>query len=228
MKLWRQRRVHPHQHLRLWAFRKGRLYSKVVLTTGRTAGRLRASILSITTTAVPSTSPATSRPSLVGCGPSSCLRVTKTGPCQSWDTPRCTPTRRSTKVLRTGPLTDSRSAGWKRCSRRVPTGASRAVFPRTASTETTCAPSSQSSTRWLSRERKYAREPSTCTSVWWQWDRGMTHHDSSANSGCEFGSIGGAVGCEDNFGFYMDTNPSFRCSSSDDSTTNHWIGRRVA
>ena len=72
--------------------------------------------------------------------------------------------RRSTKALRTGPLTDSRSTGWKRCSRRVPTGASRAVFPRTASTtETTCAPASQNSTRWLSKEREHAREPSTWT-----------------------------------------------------------------
>ena len=112
----------------------------------------------------PSTSPATSRPSLFGCGPWSCLRATKTGPCQSSGPPRCTSTPRSTKTLRTGPLTDSRSTRWKRCSRRAPTGASRAVFPRTASTtETTCAPTSQNSTCWLSTVMEYARKPSTWT-----------------------------------------------------------------
>lgn len=55
----------------------------------------------------------------------------------------------------------------------------------------------------------------------------MIHHDSSHNK-CEFGSASGAVSAEDNFGHYWATNPSFRCSSSDDSTTNHWFGRRLA
>ena len=66
-----------------------------------------------------------------------------------------------------------------------------------------------------------------CTSAWWQPGGEMIHHDSSYNR-CEFGSTSGAVASEDNFGYYRDTNPSFRCSSSDDSTTNHWFGRRVA
>ena len=160
----RQRPVHPQQLRHPSVFRRSKRYSKVVLTTGKTASDFRANILSITTTPAPSTPPATSRPSLVGCGPWSCLRATQTGPCQSCDPPRCTKIRRSAKTLRTGPLTDSRLTGWKRYSRRVPTGASRAVFPRTASTtETTCAPTSQSWTRWLSREREYARKPSTWT-----------------------------------------------------------------
>ena len=66
-----------------------------------------------------------------------------------------------------------------------------------------------------------------CTSAWWQGKDVMIHHDSSHNK-CEFGSTPGAVASEDNFGYYRETNPSFRCSSSDDSTTNNWFGRRVA
>ena len=66
-----------------------------------------------------------------------------------------------------------------------------------------------------------------CTSAWWQPGHTMLHHDSYNNK-CEFGSTPGFVYTEDNFGYYMVTNPSFRCSSSDDATTNHWFGNRVA
>ena len=66
-----------------------------------------------------------------------------------------------------------------------------------------------------------------CTSAWWQREIRMLSHDSSYNR-CEFGSSPGAVDSEDNFGQYGVTNPNFRCSSSDHSTTNYWFGRRVA
>ena len=66
-----------------------------------------------------------------------------------------------------------------------------------------------------------------CTSAWWQRENRMLAHDSSYDR-CEFGSSPGAVVSEDNFGLYGVTNPNFRCSSSDHSTTNYWFGRRVA
>ena len=194
-KLSRQRRVHPRQLLHPWAFRRSRLYSKVVLITGKTASEFWASILSMTTTAAPSTSPATPRPSLVGCGPWSCLWATKTGPCQNWALSRCTTIRLSTRTLRTGPLTDSRSTGWKRCSRRVPTGASRAhVIPgREWTTETTCAPTSQSSTRWLSTVMQYARKPSTWTYEATTARAAQAFGGSWSNSACSITTVNMAL-----------------------------------
>ena len=65
-----------------------------------------------------------------------------------------------------------------------------------------------------------------CTSSWRQKESlGFLHHESSKES-CEFGSSSGYVHSEDNFGYYKNSNPAFRCSSSDTATTNLWFGRR--
>ena len=49
------------------------------------------------------------------------------------------------------------------------------------------------------------------------------HIDSSLgpHRGCDFG---GGIDNEDNFGFYDTTNPAFRCTSSETSTTQYWLG----
>ena len=50
------------------------------------------------------------------------------------------------------------------------------------------------------------------------------HMDSyySSNKGCGF--RGGASKDEDNFGFYQTQNQDFRCTSSENSTTQYWLG----
>ncbi|XP_078372006.1 uncharacterized protein LOC144655593 [Oculina patagonica] len=66
----------------------------------------------------------------------------------------------------------------------------------------------------------------TCTDCdvpWWQDNRQMLHHDSSS-AGCGFDASSGAVGSEDNFGFYNSFNTNFRCTQMPGSTTNYWFG----
>ena len=66
-----------------------------------------------------------------------------------------------------------------------------------------------------------------CTAATWQTP-GAWQIDSATSIGCEFDGSIGAVGSEDNFGYYYYTNPDFRCSSNQDSTTQQWIGSKVA
>ncbi|KAL9963769.1 hypothetical protein ACROYT_G027309 [Oculina patagonica] len=64
-----------------------------------------------------------------------------------------------------------------------------------------------------------------CTAGTWQKGE-MWHINSelSASAGCQFNGQAGAVRYEQNFGFYDHVNVNFRCTSSQTSTTQHWIG----
>lgn len=68
-----------------------------------------------------------------------------------------------------------------------------------------------------------------CTAGTWQAETEMWHINSQASSsiGCQFNGTAGAVHLEQNFGVYKNfhhVNVNFRCTSSQDSTTQHWIG----
>ena len=65
---------------------------------------------------------------------------------------------------------------------------------------------------------------SQCTSRWWQKPSQFLHIDSHFNS-CEFGSSPGSSINEDNFGYYDQYNPKFRCTKETASSTNHWFGK---
>ncbi|XP_044170779.1 uncharacterized protein LOC114956762 [Acropora millepora] len=52
-------------------------------------------------------------------------------------------------------------------------------------------------------------------------------HIDSSYANCQFKPSSGAVGSEDNFGFYGSTNPKFRCSKDDQSTTQWWFGAHL-
>ena len=64
------------------------------------------------------------------------------------------------------------------------------------------------------------------TRTWYQKGLHPLHIDSSKQNGCDFsGSISDqAVNDEDNFGFYKVVNPKFRCTLSQNATTQFWIG----
>ena len=66
-----------------------------------------------------------------------------------------------------------------------------------------------------------------CTVAWWQKNnKYILYHDSSSDE-CQFGSSPGFVKDENNFGFYKNHNPEFRCSAQNESSTNHWFGSFV-
>ncbi|CAH3018803.1 unnamed protein product [Porites evermanni] len=71
---------------------------------------------------------------------------------------------------------------------------------------------------------------SNCTAQFVQTDNWHAHTDSfwGPKIGCQFTSQStGAVrllGGEDNFGWYQTVNPAHRCTSSNDSTTQWWLG----
>ena len=73
---------------------------------------------------------------------------------------------------------------------------------------------------------------SNCTAQFVQTNNWHTHTDSfwGPKKGCQFTSQStGAVKSrrgEDNFGWYQTVNPVHRCTSSDDSTTQWWLGVR--
>ena len=46
-------------------------------------------------------------------------------------------------------------------------------------------------------------------------------HWYSSKAGCD---LTGGINSEDSFGFYRDTNPAFRCTSSMSSTSQYWLG----
>ena len=64
------------------------------------------------------------------------------------------------------------------------------------------------------------------TRTWYKKGAYHFHIDSSIQNGCDFdGSISNqAVPGEDNFGLYDVVNPKFRCTSSQNATTQFWIG----
>ena len=67
-----------------------------------------------------------------------------------------------------------------------------------------------------------------CTVGTWQryaWH--ISSYASSSNS-CEFDGRSGSVHVEQNFGRYHYVNPAFRCTSYQDSSTQHWIGSKLS
>ena len=66
-----------------------------------------------------------------------------------------------------------------------------------------------------------------CTAGTWQVQNEMWHINSylsNSYAGCQFNGESGAVYLEQNFGLYNCVNANFRCTSSQNSTTQHWIG----
>ena len=66
-----------------------------------------------------------------------------------------------------------------------------------------------------------------CTVGTWQGQNEMWHINSEMSSslaGCQFNGKAGSVFVEQNFGLYNYVNVNFRCTSSQSSTTQHWIG----
>ena len=61
------------------------------------------------------------------------------------------------------------------------------------------------------------------TVPFWQSSREQIHTDSS-RKWCEFNATQGSIRSEDNFGNYRKFNRAFRCTESDESTTQFWIG----
>ena len=67
-----------------------------------------------------------------------------------------------------------------------------------------------------------------CTAGTWQKNQWHIKSASSASpAGCQFNGSSGAVSGEQNFGRYFSANPAFRCSSAQNSTTQHWIGSKL-
>jgi hypothetical protein len=61
------------------------------------------------------------------------------------------------------------------------------------------------------------------TVPFWNTNAFHFHTDSSAKL-CEYDATSGAVPSEDNWGYYQARNNGFRCTSSDDATTQFWYG----
>ena len=59
-----------------------------------------------------------------------------------------------------------------------------------------------------------------------QTDATAFHTDSSEHR-CEFDARSGCIPNEDNFGVYVNINRAFRCTESDESTTQYWFGAHV-
>ena len=64
------------------------------------------------------------------------------------------------------------------------------------------------------------------TSTWYKKGDIPLHIDSFYQSGCDFNGSKTDAGLmnEDNFGLYLTINPKFRCTSSENDTTQIWIG----
>ena len=66
-----------------------------------------------------------------------------------------------------------------------------------------------------------------CTArTWYKKGDYPLHIDSYYQDGCDFdgSKIDAALNFEDNFGWYDEINPKFRCTSSENETTQIWIG----
>ena len=72
-------------------------------------------------------------------------------------------------------------------------------------------------------------ECANCTAATWYLKGSFPLHiDSSIRHECDFdGNQGGdVVGSEDNFGYYHAVNQKFRCTSSQEATTQFWFGSK--
>ncbi|XP_028416174.1 uncharacterized protein LOC114539797 [Dendronephthya gigantea] len=63
-----------------------------------------------------------------------------------------------------------------------------------------------------------------CNARWLAKVNQWSLHSDSTSLGCDFQPKTGAVLSEDNFGYYVNVNKKFRCSSSPRATTNYWFG----
>ena len=88
--------------------------------------------------------------------------------------------------------------------------------------------------QWHSQCRMYEylnirdTECHECTAGTWQLNE-MWHINSERSvieAGCEYNGVVGAVPQEQNFGVYVHFNTNFRCTSGQNSSTQHWIGSR--
>ena len=64
---------------------------------------------------------------------------------------------------------------------------------------------------------------SNTTVPFWQSDSYQFHTDSTLKL-CQFDGFHGSVVNEDNFGYYLSFNSAFRCTESQESTTQYWFG----
>ena len=64
------------------------------------------------------------------------------------------------------------------------------------------------------------------TVPFWQGDS-FSFHTDSTEAHCEFNAKDGSIGSEDNFGLYWTYNNEFRCTESEESTTQYWFGISV-
>ena len=66
---------------------------------------------------------------------------------------------------------------------------------------------------------------SDCDLPWWQKNYYYNLHTDSSYTTCkDLNASEGSVDYEDNFGFYHTVNRDFRCTASDNDTTNWWFG----
>jgi hypothetical protein len=68
-----------------------------------------------------------------------------------------------------------------------------------------------------------------CNAPWWQSNSGYALHIDSGGNHCGSSGLGnihsGAVGSEDNFGYYGSPASGFKCTQSSSSTTQFWMGQ---
>ena len=87
---------------------------------------------------------------------------------------------------------------------------------------------------WVAQCRTYevvnirGIECQECTAGTWQRNAWHISSRDSSGKGCQFDGRSGSVDSEDNFGLYGDINPTFRCSSNQNSNTQHWIGSKMS
>ena len=72
--------------------------------------------------------------------------------------------------------------------------------------------------------RGHSAGSGTTTRFWQVPNLFILHMDSSDPGSCSFNPSTGAVPSEDNFGYYSSTNKNFRCTMTNDSTTQWWFG----
>ena len=59
------------------------------------------------------------------------------------------------------------------------------------------------------------------------WNSGHHMHTDSSRTHCGFKAAAGGLSDEDNWGYYVTSNPKFRCTARAESTTQFWMGDYV-
>ena len=60
------------------------------------------------------------------------------------------------------------------------------------------------------------------------WQGSYPFHTDSSEKRCQFNGRKDCLSNEDNFGFYSVYNTAFRCTETDESTTQYWFGRAIS